>query len=1213
MMTEFRLIDEQRHPATEHGEHCLLAAGAGSGKTRVLVERYLNILEAGDWMPHLPGRILAITFTEKAALEMRGRILERLVERAGSAAGDARLRLHQLLREMEAAPISTIHGFCSRLLKEHAALAGLDPRFGVPGELDLAILRAEVLDELLVEQDSDLAELSAVFDLDRVAVALEKLRELRRSLGLDPEDLAGEAADELAAAQRRGVRELIGAGLITRQAELARALGDLVSHLEGGQHPQPASRAKLAEAMALLSSRDLDRIQPDLAAGLKNCMSRFQKQGKAIPDEGRLAAKHAAYEKLRAATGELAAAWIAADPVRPGSAESIALTAACLRLTGRFDRRLRERMRARAWLDFEDLQLEAVALLRDNAGLRESYHRHHDHVLVDEFQDTNRLQLELVRLLVPREMPAERSALFLVGDERQSIYAFRNADVAVFEAERERMRELGLARELSHNHRSHPDLLEFFNAFFPPDRFPPMESLREASGQARVLLQLNVQDRTEGVEAARLRSARELAACLVDARERGLAVGQGEHARPVDWGDMAILVRSGASVRPLVRALSEAGIPYDADAGREYFLRQELLDLEALVAALDDPFQPLSLARGLRGDLIGLSQVDLLVLIPPRSGRRDRGELLVRLEAAAAGKLAMSDEGRVATGRFLDLRRRFAGRLRRLPLRELIPALIEASDFDLRSAVDPRALKVLRNLRQLAEFLGEMESGRRLGLRDFLAGMERLREHSPRHQEAWVPEEGGSLLRILTIHGAKGLEFPLLALFDLDRELRAGRGAGDFATLMATLDGRTDALLGLKPRDPAEPEEEGRPDSVHAWIRAEAARRETEENLRLLYVAMTRAEDYLILAGGVKPPEGEDPREYFLDHSFNEDHDFLARVATFLAPGDREALCGMALVGERGRLQGPELGAAPLPEPPPVRQPDLDRLFHRPDQAAAELELPVTSLTLLGSCPLRWLLARRLELGTLFRPGGEPWVPAPRAELERSGTGGAAMGTALHVILERWDFRAPFDEAFAAACPAAMEPRLASEARELLAAFFAVKQPWLERLAEAPLLRREEPFVFRLEGVLLHGQTDLVCEWRGQRILMDWKSDRVAGRDAIERRLTHHRFQILLYALALAAAGRPVDQALLVFLRASDEGGFRQLRLEEFDLEWAATRARRMAELARRLSDLEVGESGESLMTRVPVFKDPPCADCPFRDGPCPRAYRDRARGRGEV
>ena len=220
-MTEFRLIDEQRHPATEHGEHCLLAAGAGSGKTRVLVERYLNILEAGDWMPHLPGRILAITFTEKAALEMRGRILERLVERAGSAAGDARLRLHQLLREMEAAPISTIHGFCSRLLKEHAALAGLDPRFGVPGELDLAILRAEVLDELLVEQDSDLAELSAVFDLDRVAVALEKLRELRRSLGLDPEDLAGEAADELAAAQRRGVRARLGAGLITRQAELA--------------------------------------------------------------------------------------------------------------------------------------------------------------------------------------------------------------------------------------------------------------------------------------------------------------------------------------------------------------------------------------------------------------------------------------------------------------------------------------------------------------------------------------------------------------------------------------------------------------------------------------------------------------------------------------------------------------------------------------------------------------------------------------------------------------------------------------------------------------------------------------------------------------------------------------------------------------------------------------------------------------------------------
>ncbi len=1212
-MPEFRLLDEQRHPATKHGEHCLLAAGAGSGKTRVLVERYLNILEDGDWSPRLPARILAITFTEKAALEMRKRILERLVERGAEADDDKRLRLHGLLREMEAAPISTIHGFCSRLLKEHAALAGLDPRFGVPGELDLVILRAQVLDELLAERDPDLATLSAVFDLDQIAEGLERLRDLRRSLGLDPGELEGEGADELAAAQRRGVRDLIGASLLLRQEELVASLAELVSHLDGGIHPQSASQGKLESARALLASRELGRPQPDLAAGPKTCMSRFHKQGKAILDGGRLVEKHTAYEKLRVRTGELASAWSAADPALPGSAGSLALTAACLRLTGRFDQRLRERMRGRAWLDFEDLQLETVALLRSNEGLRARCHRLYDHVLVDEFQDTNNLQLELVRLLVPRDRSSAETALFLVGDARQSIYAFRNADVAVFEAERDRMARLGRAHELSHNHRSHPDLLQFFNAFFPEDRFPAMRSPRKATGKARVLLQLNVQDQAEGVETARLRSARELAACLADARARGLAIGEGEQRRPLDWGDMAILVRSGASVRPLVRALSEAAIPYDADAGREYFLRQELLDLEALVAALDDPYQPLNLARGLCGDLIGMSRADLLALIPPGAGRRDNGELLVRLEAAAAGKLKLDEEGRGAAARFLDLRRRFAGRLRRLPLRELIPALIEASDFDLRSAVDPRALKVLRNLRQLAEFLGEMESGRRLGLRDFLAGMERLREHSPRHQEAWVPEEGGSLLRILTIHGAKGLEFPLVALFDLDRELRAGRGAGDFATLMAKLDGSPAALIGLKSRDPAEPQEAGEPDAVHTWIRDEAARREAEENLRLLYVAMTRAEDYLVLAGGVKPSPGGDPRDHFLTHAFGQDRDFLARVATFMGAGGREALCRLVLPGEEGRLEGPELGAAPLPEPPSKELPDLDRLFRRPESAAGELELPVTSLTLLGSCPMRWLLARRLELGTLFRPGGEPWVPAPRDELERSGTGGATMGTALHVILERWDFKAPFAEAFAAACPAAMEPRLVLEARELLAGFFAVKQPWLARLAEVRSLRREEPFVFRLEGVLLHGQMDLVCEWRGQRILMDWKSDRVAGRDAIERRLTHHRFQILLYALALAAAGRPVDQALLVFLRASEEGGFRQLRLEEFDLEWAATRARRMAELARRLSGLTVGEPGESLLSRVPVFKDPPCADCPFRNGPCPRDYRNETRGRRVV
>ena len=1217
-MTELPLLPEQAGPIEGFTQHCLLAAGAGSGKTRVLVERYLHILEAGGWDPRLPARILAVTFTEKAALEMRGRILGRLAEREATAAGPVRDALLALGREMESAPISTIHGFCSRVLREHAVEAGLDPRFRVPSELELATLRQEVLDALLVEADADLALLAATFKLADLFAALETLRALRRSLGLDPAELAGEAAAALAAQQEEWLREQLGAALVTGQRALPAALAGLCAACPGGGHPQAGGQSRIEATARLLAAADLTAPQPELPAALAAALSGLRTRGNGLDDCGQLEGRYAALKASLTELTELAAGWAAAAPAAPAAARFAALRAAAFRLCGRYEARLHERMRARAWLDFEDLQLETAALLAGHAGVRRRLQELYQHVLVDEFQDTNRLQLRLVRLLVPPDTDATQRALFLVGDERQSIYGFRHADVESFRGERSRMAARGESASLEYNHRSHPGLLEFINAVFPATEFPPLRSLTPLAPAEppRVLLQLTPRAGIERTEAQRLRAARHLVAALKAAREAGLAVGWPRAARALDWGDMAILVRSGASVRPLVRALVEAGVPYAADAGREYFLRRELQDLEALVAALDDPFDAFTLARGLRGDLVGISRADLLALLPPpdaarRRRGRDRGELLARLEAAAAaGVPGLSEDGRGRLAGFLALRRDFAGRLGRLPLAELVPALVAATDYDLRAAAEPQALRILRNLRQLGELLGELESGRRLSLHEFVAGMAALRERAPRQQEAWVPEEGGSLLRILTIHGAKGLEFPLVALFDLDRDLRPGQGGGDLALLHADLPAGPAALLGLRLRDPALPQDDGLGDAAHAWIARERRRRDSAEDLRLLYVALTRAQDYLVLAGGLPGPAIDGDAGVSLASAAAPERNFLGRLRAGLAaaawpPGSLRLACA----GAGDRLAGPagarsaERAEAPLPPP------DWPALLAGADSRALPLvELSVTSLALLGSCPLRWLLERRLGLGLLFRPDGEPWTPAARPALESEG-GGAALGSALHAILERWDFRRPWAEAFARACPAALPPGLRAEAHTLLAAFFAAKQPWLARLAEAEDLRREEPYVHALDGVLLRGQIDLVFTWRGQRVLLDWKSDRIAGREHILRRLGHHRFQMLLYALALQAAGRPVDQALLVFLRAGEDGGFRQVRLAPFDLEWAINHARRLAAQAQTLSILVHTPSAEAVLAAVPRGQDPPCQDCGFRNGPCPRSYRSASHG----
>ena len=1214
MATDFPLIPEQERPIEAIAEHCLLAAGAGSGKTRVLVERYLHILAAAGWDPRLPARILAVTFTEKAALEMRKRILDRLAEQEAKAQSPEREALLALGREMESAPISTIHGFCSRVLREHAVEAGLDPRFRVPSELELATLRQEVLDALLAEGDADLGLLAATFKLAELLTALESLRTLRRSLGLDPAELAGEAAAGLAARQDEWLRSQLGEALVSGQQALPAALAGLSAQCPGGEHPQPGGRKRLAEAAALLADCELGVPQPELPEALRAALSRLRTQGAGLDECGRLASDYDGLKKQLAELAGLAAAWVAGASTGPAAARFAALRAAAFRLCGRYEAGIKEHMRARAWLDFEDLQLETAALLADHAGVRRRLQELYQHVLVDEFQDTNRLQLTLVRLLVPADTDPSQRALFLVGDERQSIYGFRHADVESFRSERARMAARGESASLEFNHRSHPGLLEFYNAVFPAAEFPPLRSLTELAPEEppRVLLQLTPCEEGERIEAQRLRAARHLVAALKAARDDGLAVGWPRDARALDWGDIAILVRSGASVRPLVRALVEAGVPYAADAGREYFLRRELQDLEALVAALDDPFDTFTLARGLRGDLVGISRTDLLALLPARGrGRRsgrDRGETLECLEAAAAGLPGLSEDGRQRLAGFLALRRSFAGRLGRLPLAELERALVAATDYDLRAAAEPQALRILRNLRQLGELLGELESGRRLSLHEFVEGMAALREHAPRQQEAWVPEEGGSLLRILTIHGAKGLEFPLVAVFDLDRNLRPGSGGGNLALLHADLPAGPAALLGLRLRDPALPRDEGLADAGHAWIARERRRRDSVEDLRLLYVALTRAQDYLVLAGSLPGPAAGADAAARLACAGAPERNFLGRLQAGLAAAAvAPRSLRIAHAGDGDRLAGPAGARGAERAEPPLPTPDWALLL--PAAAPPPLiELSVTSLALLGSCPLRWLLERRLGLGLLFRPDGESWTPAQRPALESEG-GGAALGSALHAILERWDFRRPCAEAFALACPAALSPRLRADAEALLTTFFAAKQPWLTRLAEAGDLRREEPYVHALDGVLLRGQIDLVFTWQGQRVLLDWKSDRVSGREHILRRLGHHRFQMLLYALALAAAGEPADQALLVFLRAGEDGGFRQVRLEPFDLEWAVNHARRLAAQAQALSALVDAPSTEALLSAVPRGQDPPCQDCAFRNGPCPRSYRSASHG----
>ncbi|MBN2172281.1 MAG: UvrD-helicase domain-containing protein, partial [Candidatus Krumholzibacteriota bacterium] len=616
-MSRPRLNDEQRAAVEALECHLLLAAGAGSGKTRVLVERYLRILEDGGWDPDLPARLLAITFTEKAAQEMRERILRALLERAADlGAGDpAAARLAALRREMEAAPISTIHGFCSRVLRENAVEAGLDPQFRVPSELEQIRLEQSCLEALFAEATPELARLVTALGADPVADALRSLGALRRSLGLEDADLAEASLPALVAEHAKLGRLGLGRALVCWLTELPGRVDGLAGHVPGGEHWSEKGRAMIAaardlaaglrvafpDAAAIAAVAEPLKGLPQTADGAKD--ERLARKLKALRDDLAAAAADAALiaagpagdaPPLAAAPGEEGApAATIGDRSAPDSeagaarARPAGLEMDFLRLLRRHQERLRAEKAQRAWLDFEDLQLRAVALLESNDVVRERYHRQLRHVMVDEFQDTNLLQLRLVRALVPPGTPPGRCCLFLVGDARQSIYAFRNADVDLFRGLHAKMAARDETGNLRLNYRSHPDLLDFISHLFPREEFPPLQAGLEtiyaehclsAAPRVRVLAAPGGDGAAAGAE----RAARALAAALREAKEGGLPVldlhEDSPRERPIGWGDMAVLLRAGTGAPAVTRALEEAGIPYTASAGRETFLREELRD-----------------------------------------------------------------------------------------------------------------------------------------------------------------------------------------------------------------------------------------------------------------------------------------------------------------------------------------------------------------------------------------------------------------------------------------------------------------------------------------------------------------------------------------------------------------------------------------------------------------------------------------------------------
>ena len=757
--------DEQKPAIEARDSDVAVTAGAGTGKTRTLVARYLSTLARGinhDRGRPSPRSVVAITFTRKAAWEMRNRVREemrRYLERP-DLAEEERERWQESYVALDAARIGTIHSLCSEILRSHPAEARVDPRFEVLEEGQANVLLHQVIDETLA------------WAADRAA--RDEGRENLFAL-LGEKDLR-ECLDCLLRSRLETDEILLG---LLRESCGARRDG-LAAYWE----------ARLAEAARVpWLARELDALTQ---AGL------------------------------------------------PPLDRQIAEAFPALRGLYRFARhRYRALKRERNALDFDDLEGRALGLLSQDDRVRGYWRTQVRAILVDEFQDTNRRQRDLVRLL---QSPDCR--LFIVGDAKQSIYRFRGAEVAVFRAEQDRILDGGgFTLALDTSYRAHRHLISGLNdllcpilgAEADPQRpwavpFAPLKPSREQAGSGfsapYIELCLAVGSKSDG---ALDRAADALVRRLADMVQGGQchAVTDGRES-PLGYGDIAILCRASASFGAYEDALERAGLPFVTVAGRGFYERTEIRDLLTALQALADPTDDLALAALLRSPGVGLSDVGLYRLCRHRQQAGDSASLWSSLPGAL---VAMPEDDARRAGRAVDLVNTLHERVGRMSVAEVLKAFLDETDY--RAALIRAGLK--RSGRNVSKLLADAHRSGMVSVGEFLEYAADLRDSGAREGEARTTSEGA--VQIMSVHAAKGLEFSVVVIGDIGHTEPTVKGV--------LLDPELGILLPKK----AEEEQESVLPAMYRLGKVRAQDQEKEESKRLFYVAATRAQEMLIFSG----------------------------------------------------------------------------------------------------------------------------------------------------------------------------------------------------------------------------------------------------------------------------------------------------------------------------------------------------------------------------
>ncbi len=1128
---EIRDAQQRELAATTFDKTVVVTAGAGTGKTTLLTERILNILMRPGKEAAGIGEIVAITFTRKAAGEMRVRVRDallsfmtwtqeapgddvsdpvagafrRIVGRGDLSAEEISKRAAAALEELERAPIATMHSFAAQLLREHPAEAGVDPAFSEDDGIAFDQHFEASWRGFLAQELSSDSKRAAAWRPLLAGVGLERMARFARCLAdesVDLDALGAQLADEKTAPEDVGwLKKLL------REAE---------GLLEWHQDSANRNAEKTLRACVTTLSFAADgrwRFGPETIGNLgKPPGSPKGWSGEELAELKRL--QRVCSDLVAVDAGTIRAAFDLLEP---------------------FVRDFRGSFARAGYLSFSALLVRARSLLRDQAALRERLKKRFRHVLVDEFQDTDPLQYEIVYFLAEQPGTAakdwdfvklEPGKLFIVGDPKQSIYSFRGADIAAYH----RIVEDDLAGrserlDLTTNFRSRENVIAAVNAAFaelieaePP--FQPEYKALEAGPGAQA--ELPAQGAELRVALDHEGSAFGSAADATAGEARALAhwigtelVGKAEiegreGPRMARAGDVAILLRKLTDVDEYTDALRAEGLPFVVEGQKSFFVTQEVNDLVNLLAAIVDPADKTALAGVLRSPVGGLTDAELAALAA-------KGCLGYRSKQKLPDGLSDSE----ALARFFERLRQLRQKVLGVPPAEAIDLLLAELPVVEGAMAQGGGEQAIGNIAKVRRIAAEHGADGNIGLRELVRLLRQSVRELREEGESPLAEEGQDAVRVLTIYKAKGLEFPVVIVPAMHSGI-SGRDE-DIWVRQDWSSGSAGVRLGEA--------------MTVSGVRAKHFLRQQRraEGRRVLYVAATRAREKLILSAGASDNKrgGVDSFLSYIEECFELPADKANPGVVTVKTGKDEE--GAEVMGYKPWLapEGKSGSVARSGESASIDLKSVGASLEKREKSYADA------------------LARPLT----FRPSGAhelqseedlPEGAAVRMPLVgRRRAGAMLLGTLAHAVLERLDFKkakkqlkATIGEVLDEHSVELSEDRgeLAAELEKLFGSF--LKSEVFSELAGAKVLAKELPcllpwpnpewpeHVMAAEGII-----DLVCEIDGKLLVVDYKTDNVTAKQAAKH-AQQYRLQGDVYLKAVnEATGRKPEAFRLVLLR----------------------------------------------------------------------------------